>query len=314
MATVNQICAAIIECVTNSGLDFNINQTPYSVHFSLRKKLSKISSKPHFTPSNSLDPKPEHQDDRLRQELLHTRNEYVKLHDFYMMECQAKQKVEDEFKDALEKLNTIENNNRNIKTLETENKHLKEKYDHKVLEVKQLKSDLENVSKDKNSLSVALKSAKADVKDQSKQFDKKKLELENKIVELSEYRRLKLAEEREVKLKNKKELKKERQKEKRELQQTNVEKNVDKTEPESKPADNSACQDNVAKKDINENVVLEDTHNDDELTTGDTNNYEKKLTDETAEPRLMDEEEKEAFLKEIFAKVDRTLEKMYPAR
>ena len=55
--------------------------------------------------------------------------------------------------------------------------------------------------------------------------------------------------------------------------------------------------------------MLEDTRNDDEFTTGDTNNY-----DETAEPRLMDEEEKEAFLKEIFAKVDRTLEKMYSAR
>ena len=49
-----------------------------------------------------------------------------------MMECQAKQKVEDEFKDTLEKLNTIENNNRNIKTLETENRHLKDKYEQNI--------------------------------------------------------------------------------------------------------------------------------------------------------------------------------------
>ena len=66
-----------------------------------------------------------------------------------------------------------------------------------VHEVKHLKSELENVNKDKNRLSVALKAAKADVKDQSKQFEKKKLELENKLVELREYRRIKLAEERE---------------------------------------------------------------------------------------------------------------------
>jgi hypothetical protein len=41
--------------------------------------------------------------------------------------------------------------------------------------VKQLKSDLENMNKGRNTLLVALK---ADVKEQSKQFDKKNIELE----------------------------------------------------------------------------------------------------------------------------------------
>ena len=58
--------------------------------------------------------------------------------------------------------------------------------------MKQLKSDLENMNKESNTLSVALKAAKADVKDQKKQFDKKNLELEKKVVELSEYRKIKL--------------------------------------------------------------------------------------------------------------------------
>ena len=49
--------------------------------------------------------------------------------------------------------------------------------------------------KDKNDLSVAFKTSKNEVKEQQKDFDKKKLVFENTIAELTEYRRTKLAEE-----------------------------------------------------------------------------------------------------------------------
>ena len=37
MAAVHKMCSEIIEKVELSGLDFNINQTPYSIHFSIRR-------------------------------------------------------------------------------------------------------------------------------------------------------------------------------------------------------------------------------------------------------------------------------------
>ena len=145
------------------------------------------------------------------------------------------------------------------------------------------------MNKESNTLSVALKAAKADVKEQNKQFDKKNLELEKKVVELSEYRKIKLAEEREVKLKNRKELKKERQKQKHE-QETNEKNSIDKTKPEPKPSDNPANQDNSTKVDTNENHVLDVTQDDEDLTPGNVEASEQK-SDETAEPKLMSEED-----------------------
>ena len=81
MATVNQVCTTIIDNVIHSGLDFSIHQTPYSIHFSLRKKYSKNSSKkiPMNPPSSNMLPQ-ENQIQKFQQELLHTRNEYENLY------------------------------------------------------------------------------------------------------------------------------------------------------------------------------------------------------------------------------------------
>ena len=68
--------------------------------------------------------------------------------------------------------NVKETNSESIKVLKSANKQLNLKYEQKVHEVKQLKSDLENMNKESNTLSVALKAAKAakaDVKEQNKQ-------------------------------------------------------------------------------------------------------------------------------------------------
>jgi hypothetical protein len=85
-----------------------------------------------------------------------------------------------------------------LKNLNHENKRIDMK---KSLEFKQLQSEIEDVRKYKNSLSVALKAAKAESKDQNKIFEKKTTKWENVILELSEFKQMKLAEEREEKMK-----------------------------------------------------------------------------------------------------------------
>ena len=114
MANVNHACASVIEKVIHSGLDFIMNQTPYSIHFSLRRKFSK-----NFTNkiplSSPLDESPPGitQIDRFRQELLHTRNEYVNLYKLYGAEHDEGCKLEVEYKKVIE-------SQENIKSLKTE--------------------------------------------------------------------------------------------------------------------------------------------------------------------------------------------------
>ena len=103
MATVNQVCATILDNVINSGLDFSIQQTPYSIHFSLRKKYCKNSSNktPLISPSHNTSLE-ETQVEKFRQELLHTRNEYVKLYNMYAEEHEARCRLETENKELIE--------------------------------------------------------------------------------------------------------------------------------------------------------------------------------------------------------------------
>ena len=166
MAAVNKLCSEIIEKVNNSCLDYNINQTPYSIHFSIRKKFSNKFKKSMDTSTPSSikqeifdDYSPEN--NYLRQELLNTRNEYLKLHNFYQLESEARAKLESELND--EKLLTAnikadiakvhekvllkeENQSRKI---QSENRNLKEKFENKCIEFKNLKCELENAKKEK---------------------------------------------------------------------------------------------------------------------------------------------------------------------
>ena len=264
MSSANQISASILETVINSGLDYHINQTPYSVHFSIRKKLSRIS---HQMPSSSPIPKLDDQKELLRQELLNTRNEYQRLYNFYLMENEAKCKIEEEYREVLEKVTDLENTNTNIKTLKAENQKLKEKYEFNCQEAKHLKNEIESLNKDKNALSVALKAAKADTKEQSKQFAKKEKEFEKKISELYEYRRNKLAEEREEKLRSRKEIKKAKRKTKYDLKEASKE-NYKKTtiaepdEPRNNITELKPQEDNLVKevdvKDGTEDITVND--------------------------------------------------------
>ena len=175
MAAVNQVCATILDNVINSGLDFSINQTPYSIHFSLRKKYSRNSSNKTLLNSPSLNTALPQETlvDNFRQELLHTRNEYVKLYDMYTAEQEARSKLDQENKELIENLAKKEENFENVKSLRNENKSLKEKLENKRFEVRHFKTDLENEKKEKNVLSVALKASKAETKERRKEFEKK---------------------------------------------------------------------------------------------------------------------------------------------
>ena len=68
------------------------------------------------------------------------------------------------------------------------------------------------MKKDKNTLSVALKSSKKETTVKAKAFEKKLSAVEKQVADLSEFKSKKLQEEREEKLRKKKEMKKARKK------------------------------------------------------------------------------------------------------
>ena len=321
MAHVNQVCSSILDNVINSGLDFSIHQTPYSIHFSLRKKFSKNPSNkiPLNSPSSNTSQSQETIVDRFRQELLFTRNEYVKLYNLYTAGLEAKCKLEEEHKEVIANLASEEQNVANVKAIRKENKSLKEKLENTSFEHRQIKTDLENIHKDKNVLSVALKASKADIKEQRKEFDKKSSELERKVVELSDFKKMKLAEEREEKLKKRKELKKANQKLKKE-QEKDISKEEDSNKnelnlnpiSESRDLDKGTMEDSRTrdvleeKPDVNHNARADEKveQNEDLANSGEPNVVDENDVTFIGPrlPRRMTKEEIEEFRKELLGK------------
>ena len=339
MATVNQTCASILDKVTSSGLDFSIHQTPYSVHFSLRRKFSKSYNKIPLDYSSPVS-SPENQDDRLRQELFCTRNEYEKLYNIYLVEHEAKRALEEEYSKLLEDVAK----NEKVKGIKVDNKILTEKLENKSLEFKHLKNDFDNLNKDKNALSVALKAAKAENKEHLKEFEKKKYELEKKVAELNEFKKIKLAEEREEKLRKKKEVKRANQKLKKESKQQNLEKVLELENPKSSEElsksdqprnfgteitkdkdsnfnENPEAEFEEKEIDLNDNFEAKDKEKDNNANDNpETQSISDEVVDDNHEdfkgstlPPLKNLKEKDAFLKDMFAKVDKALENFWPS-
>lgn len=306
MANVNNACASILETVIHSGLDFHINQTPYSIHFSLRRKFSKnVSKKIPLNYPNETSSQGVTDVDRFRQELLQTRNEYVKLYNFYEAEQEARFKLEVENKKLIENYANEKKSTENIKSLKIENSSLKNKLEDKSMELKHSKSELENLKQDKNALSVALKTSKAEIKEQRREFEKKVTELEEKIIELYDFKKSKLAEERELKLKNRKEIKKAKQKIKKEENYINEEKKQNEIVPEPvENPDETIATEDFKTEDPEETLETLETPEPEE-----TVDLSGEVVDEKHDafigpklPRRMTPEEIEEFRKELFSK------------
>ena len=250
----------------------------------------------------------------------------------YAEEHEARCRLETENKELIENHANEEQSVENVKAIRTENKSLKEKLENRSLELKHLKADLENVNKEKNVLSVALKTSKAEIKDQRKGFEKKSSELEKKVVELNDFKKKKLAEERELKIKNRKEIKKANQKIKKEkVKESSAEENIIENDHDLKLVENpkleikvpSECEkdilEEVAEKKVEEatedfakSVESETDPNgnlDREASTENNAGTEDAVIDENAEgfirpklPPRMTKEEIAAFYKEMMAK------------
>ena len=96
-SAVHEVCSKIIDNVNSSNLDYKMKQTPYSLHFSIRKKFTKVSLCTTTDFGSLLNPQLSgNHIDLFCQELLNTRNEYLNLYNYYIEEKDAKTKLEAE--------------------------------------------------------------------------------------------------------------------------------------------------------------------------------------------------------------------------
>ena len=241
---VNRICSEIIEKVSTSNLDFKMNQTHYSLHFSIRKKFSKTTAEEEVNqPLRGNVSEDFSQNNMLRQELLNMRNEYEKLFKFYELEMGLRSNLETELEKQNEQSSKLKlelsraNEALGLKDhLEKESKKVKADIliykansENRCIEIKNEKVEMENIKKDKNSLSVALKGSRKENKELSKSFDRERETFVKKISELTEFKSRKLNEERAEKFIKRKEMKKSRQLEKKDNTKILTDKNFNKT-------------------------------------------------------------------------------------
>ena len=196
----------ILDDIQRSNLNFQLQVSPFSAYISLRKTLVKDLSGAVLLPPPKASVPPS-----LQSPTLHTdvAKYLVRINELEKDLLAMKDNHEDVVNKCRDASAKLEKEN---KALKLENKSLSEKLNSKALQINQLRVSVEDLNKEKNVLSVALKSVKQDLKAQSKSSDKKIAEYEKKLSELNEFKQKTLNQERRERLQKKKDLRKEAKK------------------------------------------------------------------------------------------------------
>ena len=188
----------ILQAIRSSGLNFCCQETPYSVHLTLRKSFTKSwSSQTKPESGVKVEREPSAEMESLRKEKNQFRDAFERV----------RQDLVDTLEDCEEKSKVIKNlqeinikQEQTIKLVESKNTNLKkisdEKHLAKIDEIKLLKrenSELRDNIKEKNNENKSLVKEKKDFEDQSR---KKLNEMESKLEHLEDFKASKLVEEK----------------------------------------------------------------------------------------------------------------------
>ena len=210
-------CGSILNNVRMSGLNFCIQETPFSCYVTIRKSPVKTPKVPLPNSQQRVpNPNPDCNIDLLKSRIsfLENANEKVK-NDFHRAveelevtsaELKAlKSANENKERQLDEAFNNVESIVANkTKHISEEKRALQVKHEKSCAENKELKSELKSVMKNLNSANLALKTSKKENTEASQKFDKELKQLELKVKDLEYYKQTKILDEKEFKVKNKK--------------------------------------------------------------------------------------------------------------
>ena len=96
--SVDQTCENIVRLVNMSKLDYQMNQTPYSMHFSIRKKFLR-GHNPDLQISTEI-----YKD----VEMFHIKQEYKKLYDLYQTSVSSETSLKSDILDLKTKTEALQ--------------------------------------------------------------------------------------------------------------------------------------------------------------------------------------------------------------
>ena len=218
-------CEMRLENVKASQLNFSIQETPFSVYLTLRKSFSKKIQNPRLKPQPAT---PHFVDvssgkiSELERELASLRTENSTLADKnkiletdqntlaknYEAEVLYSENIKTELESLATKCenaeNTIEKIEIKLSKTENEKKALESKHEKTCAEVKKIKSEKKELVKEVDNISIVLKRAKKEAKENADANEKLVKNQDKKIKELLEFKILKTSEDKELKNKQKK--------------------------------------------------------------------------------------------------------------
>ena len=212
--TIANSCQEIIDAVRSSLLNFSFQETPFSIYLTVRKSLNKCANQElSFKQQREAFSyvKSEQETIQSKIEILENANEMLKQnYEEALIEAEtfANQKYDLETKLEIlsEKLDVSEKRietevAKKVQSISVEKRALQLKHEKIVAEFKDLKNENEDLKKETNSLGIALKSSKKELKQITGSHIKKVEVLEMKLIDLQNFKMDKTSEEKELKRK-----------------------------------------------------------------------------------------------------------------
>ena len=197
------LCDQVLWLIKNSGLNFQVRETPFSLDINLKKCYAKIWNLKNENPvpsqpASQLFPAQSHQTAQQTQDDVKGKEELI--HQIDLLKVKLKEALHD--KDgACEDLLEMDKAHRK---LVKENRELLKKHEQISSELKGVKLEKENTAKENNTLSVALKSSKQSLKTNFEIFEKERQGLKIELENLNKFKILKEAEQKKIKKAEKK--------------------------------------------------------------------------------------------------------------
>jgi hypothetical protein len=207
---IQNSCAKILNTVRQSGLNFSIQETPYSFFVTVRKSVLKslqvsILDEPETgtvnLASNAFTEELQSRCLFLEQSNSRLKSDFEEaVHELEVLQSE-KNDLSEHLTESKDKNDIVGNN---IKVVNEEKRALQIKHERICSENKNLKNELESTKADLVTAVSTLKTTKKEAKDSSHQNEKKTGQMEEKIKVLEDFKRAKMSEEKNLRNKIKK--------------------------------------------------------------------------------------------------------------
>ena len=215
------ICDQVLWLIKNSGLNFQVKETPFSLDINLKKRFANLWNQRNGHPVSNQSPShvsSQHHENHVSQEsqILENKSELLSKIDSLRANLEETSLHKNEASKELFELDQAH------RKLLKENKELLKKHERVCSELKAVKEEKEKTAKENNSLSVALKASRKTLEESLGNFKKETNLYKDELEKLNQF---KLERDAEMKAARKAE-KKRRQKERKEANTAEDDPNV----------------------------------------------------------------------------------------